>query len=160
MSARFTVTVIRVLTASGMNVSATEGSALSGVVATGMAYGTGTLSATITWGDGRSAAGTVTVAADGSYSVTASHTYAEESFVPLTVAVSASGGLSATGTASAAVADAALAAHTPMVVIKGVPVALLMTFTDTYPLRGTKQRTPPSSALDNMACVVVQNRRR
>jgi hypothetical protein len=89
---------------------------------------------------------------------------AEASFLgrscPLTVAVSTSGGLSATGTASAAVADAALAANTPMVVIKGVAVALLMTFTDAYSLRGTKHRTPSSSALDNMACVVVQNRRR
>ena len=143
-----------------MKYSSRRPCAFSGVVATGTAYGTGTLSATITWGDGRSTAGTVTVAADGSYSVTGSHTYAEEGSFPLTVAVSASGGLSATGTASAAVADAALAANTPTVVIKGVAVALLMTFTDAYPLRGTKHRTPPSSALDNMACVVVQNRRR
>jgi hypothetical protein len=145
VSQTLTVTVIPVLTASGLNVSATEGNAFSGVAATGTAYGTEPLSATITWGDGLSTAGTVTVAADGSYSVTGSHTYAEERSFPLTVAVTASGGLSATRTATAAVADAALAANTPTIVIKGVAVALLMTFTAAYPFRGTKHRTPSFS---------------
>ncbi len=35
-------------------------------------------SATLSWGDGSSSAGSVSLNPDGSYSVTGSHTYAEE----------------------------------------------------------------------------------
>jgi hypothetical protein len=124
-----------VLTVSVKSVSATEGSAFSGVVATGTASGTNTLSATLSWGDGSSSAGSVSLNPDGSYSVTGSHTYAEEgSSFALTVQVSASGGQSsASGTGVVTVADAALAANTPTAVINRRAVTLKTTFTDADP---------------------------
>jgi len=134
VSQSFTVTVKPVLTTSGKSVSTMEGSAFSGVVATGTDYGAGTLSATITWGDGSSSAGSVILATDGTYSVTGSHTYVEEgSSLIFSVQVSASGGLNATGNSSAAVADAALSASTPTTVIKGNTLTLTTTFIDADP---------------------------
>jgi len=59
-------------------------------VATGTAYVAGTLSASIAWGDGQTASGTVTLAPDGSYSVTGSNAYDEEGSFPISVTVSAS----------------------------------------------------------------------
>jgi predicted outer membrane repeat protein len=109
VSQSFTVTVQPVLNASGTNVSATEGRAFSGVVATGSAYGTSNpLTATISWGDGSSSTISVTPNADGSYSVSGSHTYAEEGSYSLSVSIKDSGSLSASATGSAQVADAAL----------------------------------------------------
>ncbi len=109
VSATFSVTVQPVLSATVSNVTATEGSSFSGVVATGTAYGTSNpLSATITWGDGSNSAGSVTLNADGTYSVSGSHTYGEEGSYPLSVTVKDSGSLSATANGTAKVADAAL----------------------------------------------------
>lgn len=110
VSASFTVTVQPVFSATGSTITATEGSSFSGVVATGTAYGaTSPLSATINWGDGSTpSTGSVTLNADGSYSVSGSHTYAEEGSYTTSVTVKDSGSLSATGTGSAKVADAAL----------------------------------------------------
>src|SRR5205085_5120097 len=116
VSQSFTVAVTPVLTVSGKPVSPTEGSAFSRVVASGTAYGAGTLSASIDWGDGQTSSGTVTLATDGSYRVKGSHTYAEEGSFAIKVTVSASGGLSATASSSARVADAALTPNTPTVV--------------------------------------------
>ncbi len=69
--------------------------------------------------------------------------------------VNASGGLSATGSGSAAVSDAALTASTPTAVIKGNMVTLTTIFTDADP-NGTVSdytasinwgdNTPPSAA--------------
>ena len=133
VSQTFTVTVKPVLTASGKSVSATEGRAASLVVATGMAYVTGTLTASISWGDGSSSTVTVTPAADGSYSVPGSHTYGEEGSFAITVTVSASGASNATATSSASVADAALTANTPTVVIHKLAVTLSTVFSDADP---------------------------
>src|SRR5205807_5562192 len=128
------------------SVSATEGRAASLVVATGMAYVTGTLTASISWGDGSSSTVTVTPAADGSsstvtvtpaadgsYSVPGSHTYGEEGSFAITVTVSASGASNATATSSASVADAALTANTPTVVIHKLAVTLSTVFSDADP---------------------------
>ena len=69
------------LTASAVAVSATEGAAFSGVVATftdaNPGATAGEFSATITWGDGTSSAGTIS-AANGGFRVSGSHTYADE----------------------------------------------------------------------------------
>ncbi len=109
VSQSFSVTVQPVLTVSVPGVNATEGSAFSGVVATGTAYGTSNpLSASITWGDGSTSVGSVTLNPDGSYSVAGSHTYAEEGSYALSVTVKDSGSLNATGNGSATVSDAAL----------------------------------------------------
>ncbi len=134
VSQSFGVTVNPVLTANVQTVSATEGSAFSGTVATGADYGAGTLAATITWGDGSSSAGVVTLNADGAYSIAGSHVYAEEgASVPLAVQVSASGGLSANAAAAEAVADAALSAQTPAYIASHRAVGLALLFTDADP---------------------------
>jgi hypothetical protein len=132
-SGSFTVVVQPVLTASGTSVSATEGSAFSGVVATGTAYGPVALSASINWGDGNTSAGTVTLNSDGSYSVKGSHTYSEEGSFAINVTVSGSGVPNATASSSASVADAALTANTPRAVVKGTTLTLATTFTDADP---------------------------
>ena len=103
------MTVKPVLTASGTSVSATEGSAFNGVVATGTAYGTTTpLSVSISWGDGSSSMISLTPATDGSYSVSASHTYAEEGQDTIIITVSDGSGHSASTSSAATVSDAAL----------------------------------------------------
>jgi hypothetical protein len=109
VSASFTVTVQPVLSVSVNNVTATEGSAFNGVVATGTAYGSSNpLSATITWGDGNSSTVSITPNPDGSYSVSGSHSYAEEGSYALSVSVKDSGSLSTSGNGTATVSDAAL----------------------------------------------------
>jgi hypothetical protein len=109
VSQSFSVTVQPALSVSVNNMTATEGSAFNGVVATGTAYGSSNpLSATITWGDGTSSTVNVTPNPDGSYSVSGSHTYAEEGSYQLSVSVKDSGSLSASGNGSATVSDAAL----------------------------------------------------
>lgn len=96
------------LSVNGTNVSAKEGAAFNGVVATGTYSGSGTLSASINWGDGTTAStGTVSLNA-GTYSVSGSHTYAEEGHDTIGISVSDGQGQSASTTASATVSDAAL----------------------------------------------------
>ena len=109
VSGSFTVTVQPTLTVSGTSVSTTEGSSASLVVATGSSSGTsGSLTASIDWGDGSSSTVSVTPANDGSYSVSASHTYAEEGQNTIHIVVSDGSGQSASTTSSVSVSDAAL----------------------------------------------------
>jgi hypothetical protein len=109
VSQSFSVTVQPVLSVNVNNVTATEGRAFNGVVATGTAYGSSNpLTATITWGDGNSSTVSITPNPDGSYSVSGSHTYAEEGSYALSVSVKDSGSLSTSGNATATVSDAAL----------------------------------------------------
>ena len=130
----FSVVVQPVLSVSAINISAKEGKSFSEVVATGTNYGTtGTLSATITWGDGQTSAGTVTVTGNGIYSVIGKHTYAEEGTFTVGVAVKDSGSLSASGTSSATVADAALTASKPTTTINGLAITMKTVFTDADP---------------------------
>ncbi|HEY6539299.1 MAG TPA: choice-of-anchor Q domain-containing protein, partial [Ktedonobacteraceae bacterium] len=108
-SGNFSVTVQPALKVSGTMVSATEGSAFSGVIATGTANGiSSSLTASITWGDGTRSTVTVTPAPDGSYSISASHTYAEEGQETISISVSDSNGHSASTTSQASVSDAPL----------------------------------------------------
>jgi hypothetical protein len=66
--------------------------------------------ATVNWGDGSSTAGTVTKQSPGAFSVSASHTYAEEGSYPTAVTINDKGGASITVGGTATIADAALTA--------------------------------------------------
>ena len=135
VSKSFTVTVNPVLSVSVATVTGSEGAAFSGVVATGTAYGSSNpLSATITWGDGSSSTVSVTPNPDGSYSVLGSHTYAEEGSYVLAVSVKDSGSLSASGSGSAQVADAALSlTHFVAGPLEHRSAGVAATFTDADP---------------------------
>src|SRR5258708_6409598 len=105
----------RAITAAGTGVSAAEGKAFAGQVATFSDVDTNATaadySATVSWGDGSSSTGTVTGGA-GSFSVSGSHSYSEEGSFPVAVAITDSDNASnsATTNSTAAVADAALVA--------------------------------------------------
>jgi hypothetical protein len=66
--------------------------------------------AQIAWGDGSSSAGTIVANTDGSFSVRASHTYADEGTYTVAVHITRDGSASADATGKATVADAALTA--------------------------------------------------
>ncbi len=103
------------IAATATNISATEGKPFSGPVAMFTDMDTnaaaGDYSATIAWGDGSTSTGTVTGSA-GSFSVSGTHTYAEEGTEQITVTITDADNPanSAAAQSSAAVADAALTA--------------------------------------------------
>jgi PKD domain/HYR domain len=135
-SKTFTVTVKPTLTLSvPKTMKATEGAVFNIVQATGTAYGTiNPLTATITWGDGSSPQVIlVTPAADGSYSVSASHTYAEEGSYSLTIAMADHNGRAVTRTATVKVADAALKITQSSRSISGLTVTQTSVFSDADP---------------------------
>jgi uncharacterized membrane protein len=100
----------------------TEGatSALSGATFTDADPGNhvADMAATITWGDGSSAsAGSISYnSTSGAYTVSGSHTYAEEGTWPLSIVVSDDGGQTLTLTGNATVADAALSVGQPVTI--------------------------------------------
>jgi PKD repeat protein len=88
--------------------------------------------ATIAWGDGSSSAGVITLG-NGVFTVSGSHTYAEEGTYTITTTVN-HGGLFRTATSTATVADATPVATPitpPVSVLPGQAVALTAAFTDT-----------------------------
>jgi hypothetical protein len=105
------------LTATGVNVGATEGAAASTVtVATFTDANPGAtvadFTASITWGDGTTTAGTVSANAGGGFSVTGTHGYADEGSYAVGVTIADDGGKTATASSTATVAEAdVLAAH-------------------------------------------------
>ena len=133
------------LAATGVNVNATEGMQFSGMVATFTdADATATATAftvAINWGDGTpvdTTSGMITLA-NGIFSVTGTHTYAEEGQYTITVTVQETNpmtsvaGSPATGFSTAIVADAPLTATAvPVVVSQGVVAnnVTVATFTD------------------------------
>ncbi len=126
-----------VLFASGVPVNATEGSALGSVVAAFTDPGgdqAGGFTATICWGDGQSSAGTI-AGGSGSFTVSGSHTYAEDGSYTVTVVITDADGSSATVTTAATVADAALsAAGATLTVTEGSAfTAAVASFTDANP---------------------------
>ena len=102
------------LTGSGVSVGATEGSAFTGTVATftdaDPNASVGLYTATITWGDGHTSAGTVTASGKGTFAVSGSNTYATAGSFPLSVQINDKGGSTITATTTATVQDAALSA--------------------------------------------------
>src|SRR5207302_9223172 len=100
------------LTASGGSISAKEGASFAGQVATfSDADRNGALSdytATITWGDGQSSTGTISLGAGGTFVVSGSHAYADEGSYTVSVQIADAGGASISTTGSATVGDAAL----------------------------------------------------
>ncbi len=112
VSSSSTATVsIPSLAVTAQPITATEGIAFSGQVATGtFTTGiTGPFSATINWGDGTTpSSGTVTITSPGHFTVSGTHTYAEESNRSFTVTVNDTSGHSASSGNTATVADAAL----------------------------------------------------
>jgi PKD repeat protein len=138
-----TITVnVPLITASGTNFNAVEGSSFSGTVATFTEPETSApasrYTAQIDWGDGSpTSAGTVS-GNGGSYSVSGSHTYAEEGSYTTTVTITDTGltGNGATASGTATVADAPLTAGT-LTLSGGVeyvtPGTASFTFTDANP---------------------------
>ncbi|MBV9280122.1 MAG: PQQ-binding-like beta-propeller repeat protein, partial [Chloroflexi bacterium] len=123
-------------TVSGTALSATEGAAFNGAVATFTDPNPAPSgdTATIAWGDGTTTTATVAANNSGGYSVTGSHTYAEDGTFSATVTVS-NGALSGTATSTATVTDAGLASS-GYVLTGTVGVGLAQTvlsFTDSDP---------------------------
>jgi hypothetical protein len=105
-----TATEADALTGNAMTFSATEATAFSGAVATFTDTSAGDASdftAAIDWGDGTTTAGTVSGAQGGPFTVSGSHTYADEgTFTPqVTLADDAPGTASATATSQATVGE-------------------------------------------------------
>ncbi|HVC93403.1 MAG TPA: ELWxxDGT repeat protein [Pirellulales bacterium] len=134
-----TVTVAAI-TATGQNVSATEGAGFAATVATftysGPAAAASDFTATIDWGDGASAAaGSISGTSAAGFTVSGTHTYAVAAAdLPITVVIDGPKGAVATTEGAAVVADAPLAATAVAVaLLPGAPLAnaVLATFTDT-----------------------------
>ena len=109
------ITVEQPIIVNSTTISATEGASFSGVVATASdadpASTASEYEATIEWGDGSTSAGTVT-GSGGSFSVSGTHTYAEEGSNPVKVTLTDKDTAANHGdaTSTATVADAALTA--------------------------------------------------
>jgi hypothetical protein len=103
------------ITATGEDLSGTEGEEASGIVASftdpDSTATAGDYAATIEWGDGSSSAGTVS-GAKGSFTVSGSHTYGEEGGFPIKVLITDidEAANSASTSSTATVGDAALTA--------------------------------------------------
>jgi PKD domain len=106
--------------AGGFTLNGTEGTALfgagpdmapvSGTVATfsdgnPIATTADFTASTIDWGDGTSSAATVTGPSSGTFSVSGSHSYAEDGTYTITVTIRDDGGITRTVTSTAVIAD-------------------------------------------------------
>jgi hypothetical protein len=96
------------------NIATAEGASISGPIATftdsNTAQTAGAFTATVTWGDGHATGGTVSGGA-GSFSITATHVYAEEGSYAISVLVQqVPSGSHASAGGTATIADAALTA--------------------------------------------------
>ena len=114
------------LTAAGANFNTTEGSTYTGPVATftdanGMSQ-SGDFTVEITWDNGRQSPGSV-MGGGGSFTVYGTHTYTEEGAHPLSVQITDNGGSTASATATATVADAALTAGSTGIMLTGQTIS-------------------------------------
>lgn len=123
--------------------TATEGAPLSSVIATftdADPNGTTTdYSATIDWGDGSTSTGVV--GGSGAFTVSGSHTYAEEGSYTPTVTIDDAGGSSAVVTGSVSVADAPLSASGVTINSTNPVNAIVANFTDADPSGTTTDYT-------------------
>jgi RHS repeat-associated protein len=101
------VSGIATVAAASTNISATEGSSFSGVVATFTGSSALATGATITWGDGNQSSGTINPGTT-TFTVSGTHTYADEGVYNLSVTVTLSVGGPLTAAGPAVVADANL----------------------------------------------------
>ena len=129
------------LTASGLSFTATEGTAFSGVLATftdpNPLATPSSFTASITWGDGHSSAGTIGYdAAHKTFTVSGSNTYTQAGSYRPAISIHDLGGASALAIATATVADAPLTASGPsFTATEGTAFSgVLATFTDPNPL--------------------------
>jgi hypothetical protein len=143
---------IRVLAASGTTISATEGAAFSGTVATftttDTSQPTSDFSASVVWGDGHTSAGSITGSA-GSFTVSAGNTYAEDGSYPVSVTVSDTHwGSSSAASSTVNVADAGLSGTGVAVTATegaGTGIIPVATFTD---LGGPEAPADYSASID------------
>jgi phospholipase C len=102
------------LQATTQSISATEGTAFSGVVAAfrdpGSDGTTSDYSATIVWGDGNQSSGTIVATGSGSFTVSGSNVYAKAGSFSALVEIYDKGGASASVTTQAVIQDAPLEA--------------------------------------------------
>jgi len=142
------------LSATGVNVSATEGAPLSNVIVATLTDGAGSysnpndLSATINWGDSSSSAGKlVATGTPGVYSIEGSHTFGEYGSYTVSVSINDAGGSTASAQSTASVADASLSASginitaTQGQPINNVTVATLTDAAGTYSKSGDLSAT-------------------
>ena len=113
------------LSAASATVTATQGTAFTGPVATftdaNPNPNINDFSATITWGDGNSSVGTITQNADGSFSVSGTDTYQSAGPFTVTVVINDVGGSTATATSTANVTPADLPLTATGLSITAVP---------------------------------------
>jgi uncharacterized delta-60 repeat protein len=97
------------LTATGTTVSPTAGAPFTGIVASftdaDPASNVSQYTATITWGDGNTSAGTIAANSSGGFNVTGTNTYAAAGTYTITVQISDVGGATATATSTANVTN-------------------------------------------------------
>jgi RHS repeat-associated protein len=103
-----TIASTATVVAPSAGLTAVEAAPFNGVVATFNSDPTKTVSASITWGDGSSSPGTITPTGPNSFTVSGSHTYADEVTAPLLVTVNLTSGGPLTASGPAVVSDAAL----------------------------------------------------
>jgi hypothetical protein len=155
-----TVTVAdATLTAAGVTVTPTEGVSFNGVVATFTdANSNATASdftATITWGDGATSTGTVAVGTSGGFTVSGTHTYAEEGTDNISVKIKDVGGATATASSTAKVADATLTPTPPFQ--PGIVLAVTITPTEGLSFNGTVATftdANPSATLSDFSATI------
>jgi hypothetical protein len=124
----------------GASLTGTEGAALTGVTVATFSDANpnatvNDFTATITWGDGGTSAGTVVASGNG-FAVTGTHTYADEGSYQASVAITDDGGSTASASTAVTVNDAALtAAGAPLTGTEGAALTgvTVATFSDANP---------------------------
>jgi hypothetical protein len=145
MTASFSVSSASIadaaLSATGGTISSTEGTAISGATVATFTdanpnAAASDFTATINWGDGTSATGTVVAQNGGGFAVNGGHTYTDEGQYQIGVTVDDIGGSTGSATSTASIADAALSATgTTITSTEGTAIsgATVATFTDANP---------------------------